>query len=54
METSDAASEQDKKRLVDDIGQLLGESFLQKRPSITSSELQSILESTATTTTQRD
>lgn len=53
METSDAASEQDKKRLVDDIGQILGESFLQKRPNLTSSELQSILESTVTTA-QRD
>ncbi|KAI7879468.1 transcription initiation factor TFIID subunit 6 [Lichtheimia hyalospora FSU 10163] len=49
METSDQASEQEKKRLVDDIGQLLGDLFLQKRPNITSNELQSILESTSAT-----
>ena len=49
METSDQASEQEKKQLVDDIGHLLGDLFLQKRPNITSNELQSILESTSTT-----
>lgn len=54
METSGQASEQEKKQLVDDIGQLLGDAFLQKRADITSNELQSILESTTTTTTQQD
>lgn len=50
-ETSGQASEQEKKQLVDDIGQVLGDAFLQKRADITSNELRSILESTATTTT---
>ena len=54
METSDQASEQEKRRLVDDIGPLLGDLFLQKRPDLTSNELHNILESTSPSTSTQE